>query len=108
MAITVQQVLSYLDTHPLCTNKQSFTSLLQILCNIYYEYNPVDTPQMKAMFEQLDTILSKLSFSDNNLIFDTVIRLCIECEKTSFSHGIAVGVRLMAELYDITTSKEKT
>lgn len=106
MAITIQQVLSYLDTHPLCASSQNLPSLLHTLCNIYNEYNPVEPPQIKAAFDHLDTILSKLSLSDNNQLFDTVIRLCIDYENTAFSHGMAVGVRLMAELYDTAVQKE--
>ena len=57
MAITIQQVLSYLDTHSLCASSQNLPSLLHTLCNIYNEYNPVEPPQIKAAFDHLDTII---------------------------------------------------
>ena len=76
-------------------------SLLEMLCYYYTEHNPVDNGIIRCQFKELDTILSKLSFSDNNAVFHLTGTLCAAYEKQAFEDGIAVGWKLYTELNQI-------
>ena len=76
-------------------------SLLEMLCYYYMEQNPVDNALVRCQFKELDAILSKLSFSDNNAVFHLAATLCASYEKQAFMDGVAVGLRLYKELDQI-------
>lgn len=98
MSIHINQVLAYLDEHPVSSHKGDFSSLLDMLCASYTEYNNIETDRIRILFDEMDAILSTLTLCQNDHIFDTVVNLCIEYQRTAFSHGICVGMHLMTEL----------
>ena len=98
----------YIDNFKYFLSKQphnyGFTdanSLLEMLCYYYAENNPVDNSIIRYQFDELDTVLSKLSFSDNNALFLMISTLCASYEKQAFMDGIAVGWQLYTELNHI-------
>ncbi len=73
-------------------------SLLEMLCYYYMELNPVDNGLIRCQFKELDGVLSKLSFSDNNAVFSLAGTLCSTYEKQAFKAGVGVGLMLRDEL----------
>ena len=61
MSIQHRQVLEYLDTHPIRGYDGTTDSLLNMLCSVYIESNPVETDEIRKAFDSVDSILSKLS-----------------------------------------------
>lgn len=74
-------------------------SLLEMLYQVYVEYNPFDTPRIRECFSQLDHLLSPLTLADTDRVFALVCHLCSEHEKLAFLEGIRVGAALSEELH---------
>ena len=98
MPIRNHRIHEYLDTHPIRNYDGTIDSLLNILCAIYIESNPIENDVIRTAFDKADSILSKLSLEDNNCVFNLVLGLCMEYEQNAFAHGVSVGIHLMAEL----------
>ena len=73
-------------------------SLLEMLYYYYTQANPIDTAVIRCQFKELDDILGKLSFEENNAVFCLTCGVCAEHEKKAFLEGIQVGLRLFVEL----------
>jgi hypothetical protein len=98
MSIQSQQVYEYLDAHPIRSYDGTIDSLLNMLCSVYMESNPIENDDIRKFFDAVDSILSKLSLDDNNSVFNLIVDLCIAYERNSFIHGISLGMHLMTEL----------
>ena len=72
--------------------------MLELLCYIYTVENPVSSAAIRYQFQELDTILGKLSLEDNNALFRQVCELCEEHAKLGFLSGLRVGYELCKEL----------
>ena len=75
-------------------------SILEMLYYCYTEENAVDSAVIRCQFKDLDDILSKLSWSENEKVFCLAIDLCICHAKQAFTEGVQVGMRLFTELQD--------
>ena len=73
-------------------------SLLEMLHYYYTLENPVDTAVIRCQFKELNDILSKLSLSDNNAVFEQTCSISASYERQAFLEGIHVGLRLFLEL----------
>ena len=98
MSIQHRHVLEYLDKHPIRSYDGTTDSLLNMLCSVYIESNPVETDEIRKAFDSVDSILSKLSLEDNNSVFILIMDLYMSFERVAFFHGISVGMHLMTEL----------
>ena len=98
MPIHSHQVYEYLDAHPIRSYDGTIDSLLNMLCSVYVESNPIETDDIRKSFGAVDCILSKLSLDDNNSVFNLIVNLCISYERNAFIHGISLGMHLMTEL----------
>ena len=98
MQITLQQVLDYIDAHPLRLHNGNFTSFLDMLHYVYTESNPIDTEEIRAEFSELRPILNMLPGEEADALFGLVCDLCLQFEKTAFAHGITAGLYLHTEL----------
>lgn len=98
MAIHIDEVLDYLDVHPIGLHEGGMISLMEMLHDVYMEYNTIDSEELHNLFRNLHHILSGLSTDARNTVFDTVCALCAEHEVLAFSHGIVVGMQLMTEV----------
>lgn len=97
----IENLKSFLSEQSPRYGNDDANSLLEMLCYYYTEHNPVDNGIIRCQFKELDTILSKLSFSDNNAVFHLTGTLCAAYEKQAFEGGIAVGWKLYTELNQI-------
>ena len=97
----IENLKSFLSEQSPRYGNDDANSLLEMLCYYYTEHNPVDNGVIRCQFKELDTILSKLSFSDSNAVFHLTGTLCAAYEKQAFEDGIAVGWKLYTELNQI-------
>ena len=98
MSINIEQVMEYLDTHPVGLHEGDLRSLLAILHGIFAESNPVDSSQLRAKYGELDGILKHLTFEEADAVDTLVCGLCFEHEQLGFEYGILAGMQLMSEI----------
>lgn len=73
-------------------------SLLEILFNVYTEFNGFDNDTIREDFNALYTAMNGKTLREMDEILDPVCRLCGSHEKTGFIEGVKVGVRLAREI----------
>lgn len=98
MSIHINQVLDYLDNHPVCQYADNVESLLEMLHEVYTMHNSIDSEEIREKFRQLRPVLDALSLETADTVFGIVSDLCLEHEQLAFSHGIVVGMLLMTEV----------
>lgn len=98
MSINIEQVMEYLDTHPVGRHEGDFRSLLEIIHGIFAECYPVDSGQLREKYGRLDRILKQLPYDGEDAVNTLVCDLCYEHEQLGFEYGIVVGMQLMSEI----------
>lgn len=98
MSIHIDEVLDYLDTHPIGCHEGSVKSLMEMLHEVYTMYNSIDSEELRGKFRELRPVLEQLPRDDGNRLFSLICDLCMEHEQLAFSHGIVVGMQLMSEI----------
>ena len=98
MSINIEQVMAYLDTHPVGLYEGDFRSLLEILHGIFAESSPVDSGQLRAKYGELEGFLKHLTFEEADTVNTLVCSLCFEHEQRGFEYGILAGMQLMSEI----------
>ena len=73
-------------------------SILEMLYYYYTENNPVDNGVIRCQFKELDSVLSKLSWSECEQVFSIAISLCCSHSQQAFTDGVHIGMRLFTEL----------
>ena len=97
MAIHINQVLDYLDTHPICREADSVESLLEMIYQIYAEYNCFENEEIREKYRQIQSLLGPLTEETCDAVFFLICQLCAEHEQVAFSQGIIAGMNLMTE-----------
>lgn len=98
MSIHVNEVLDYLDTHPVCQYAQGMDSLMEMLHEVYTMHNSIDSEKMRSLFGQLRPVLDMLPAKTADMLVSLVCDLCMEHEQLAFSQGVLVGMQLMTEV----------
>ena len=98
MSIHINEVLDYLDDHPIGGHEGGIESLIEMLHDIYVEYNTIDSDEMHRLFKEFDKQLEMLPYDVADRLFSLICDLCVEHEVLAFSHGIVVGMYLMTEV----------
>ena len=98
MSINIEQVMDYLDTHPVSRYEGDFQSLLEMIHYIFATCNPVDSREIQEKFSVLGDLLSPLSVEAENAVSSLVCDLCYDHEQTGFNYGVIVGMQLMSEI----------
>ena len=75
-------------------------SLLEMLFYYYSDEHPIDNAVIHCAFQQVDTILHRLSLRENDELFRVIMSLCSAYEKEAFLSGIRVGAKLIMETSD--------
>lgn len=73
-------------------------SILEMLFTYYHECNNTDA--VKAAFEDLYQRMYGMPLREMDRIVDTVCTLCREHERTGFTEGVKVGIRIDQELVE--------
>ena len=98
MSIHINQVLDYLDFHPVCQKADNMETLMELLHDVYTQYNSIDSEEIRDLFQKMRETLGALSAEDLDTLFFLVCQLCIKHEQLAFSHGVRVGMQLMSEV----------
>ena len=73
-------------------------SVLGLLYDCFNEYNPYDSEQIKADFEELYRQMNGMPLREMDRIVYPVCKLCRDHERAGVVEGIKIGVRLLQEL----------
>ena len=73
-------------------------SLLEMLFNVYTEFNGFDNQIIREDFNDLYTAMNGKTLQEMDQIIYPVCALCRDHEKTGFQEGIKVGIRLAQEV----------
>ena len=74
-------------------------SLLEMLFNVYTEFNGFDNQLIREDFNDLYTAMNGKTLREMDQIIYPVCTLCRDYEKTGFQEGVKVGIRLYEELH---------
>lgn len=72
-------------------------SILTLLYEAYNEVNTMDDAQIKADFHQLYELMNGMPLRDMDKIIYPVCTLCRDHERSGFTHGVQIGIRLSQE-----------
>ena len=73
-------------------------SLLEMLFNVYTEFNGFDNQIIREDFNNLYAAMNGKSLREMDQIIYPVCTLCRDHEKTGFQEGVKVGIRLVQEI----------
>ena len=73
-------------------------SLLEILFNVYTEFNGFDNEIIREDFNTLYIAMNGKTLREMDQIIYPVCTLCRDHEKVGFSEGVKVGIRLSKEI----------
>lgn len=72
-------------------------SVLTLLYEAYNEVNTMDDAKIKADFHHLYELMNGMSLRDMDKIIYPVCTLCRDHERSGFTHGVQIGIRLAQE-----------
>lgn len=72
-------------------------SLLEMLFNVYTEFNGFDNEVIRQDFNDLYVAMNGKTLREMDEIIYPVCTLCRDHEKTGFEEGVKVGIRLAQE-----------
>lgn len=72
--------------------------ILDMIYETYREFNVMDDAQTKAGFKELYRLLDHLTLREQDPVFYAVCDLCHAHQRTGFTEGIKIGIRLGEEL----------
>jgi len=98
MSVHINEVLDYLDIHPICCHNGTIYSLMDILLDVYKMHNRIDSQELRQLQHTLQHYIGTLPDADSKQVFRILSQLCMEHEQLAFSHGIVVGMHLMSEV----------
>lgn len=98
MAVHINEVLEYLDTHLVCHRAEGMESLMETLHDVYLLHSRNDREALQEGFEKLRQVLNLLPTEKPDAMFELVADLCLEHEQLAFSQGVLTGMMLMTEV----------
>lgn len=72
--------------------------VLEMIYETYREFNRMDDAQIKAGFEEIYRLLGDLSIREQDPVIYAVCDLCHSHQRTGFTAGVKIGIRLGEEL----------
>ena len=94
----IVRLKAYVETTIPKSEDLSPESLLEMLFNVYTEFNGFDNQIIREDFNDLYTAMNGKTLREMDQIIYPVCTLCRDHEKTGFEEGIKVGIRLAQEL----------
>lgn len=73
-------------------------TLLEMLYDIYTQFNGFDNETIRKDFEDIYTAMNSKPIREIDAVINPVCILCRDCEKASFAEGVRVGIKLAQEL----------
>ena len=94
----LQNLKSYIETHPFNSGSDDCAAVLDQLYLAYANSHESDPPEISEGFKELEEFLHHLPLSDNNAVCNLCCRLCGEYEHKAFIDGLLYGAHLMKEI----------
>ena len=91
------QLKDYVETTIPRSEDLSPESLLEMLFNVYTEFNGFDNQIIREDFNNLYAAMNGKTLREMDQIIYPVCTLCRDHEKTGFQEGVKVGIRLAQE-----------
>lgn len=101
MAVYINDVLDYLDEHPIGCYDGNFDSFMRMLYDAYTAHSFVDSEEVRVLLKQEEELLACLASEKIEKLHSLVRSLCMEHEVIAFSHGVAAGMYMMSELREL-------
>ena len=96
----INNLKSYLQQLDRSYGDPDTNGILEMIYQFYTEYNPIDNEEIRHQFHTLERFFDHLTPEDNDIVFDTVCRLCSSHERLAFLEGVHVGAALVMDLWD--------
>ena len=93
----ITRLKAYVEANTPRTEDLNPESLLEMLFNVYTEFNGFDNQIIREDFNDLYTAMNGKTLREMDQIIYPVCTLCRDHEKTGFQEGIKVGIRLAQE-----------
>ena len=94
----ISRLKAYVEAHtPNCQDSDAET-LLEMLFNVYTEFNGFDNQIIREDFNNLYAAINGKTAQEIYEIIYPVCTLCRDHEKTGFQEGVKVGTRLAQEV----------
>lgn len=93
----ITRLKAYVETTTPRSEDLSPESLLEMLFNVYTEFNGFDNQIIREDFNDLYTAMNGKPLREIDQIIYPVCTLCRDHEKTGFQEGVKVGIRLAQE-----------
>ena len=93
----IEALHRYFEKGELPGEEERAESVVEVL---YYRYcigRSIETLKIRAGFQQMEEILSKLSVAENDRLSDLTCDLCEQHQHAAFREGFWVGFRLLQE-----------
>ena len=94
----ITRLKAYVEATTPKSEDRSPESLLEMLFNVYTEFNGFDNQIIREDFNDLYTAMNGKTLREMDQIIYPVCTLCRDHEKTGFQEGIKVGIRLAQEV----------
>lgn len=94
----INQLKTYIETHPFDPGDSDCETVLDQLYQAYAESHESDPSEISNGFKELEEFLCNLPLEDNNAVFNLCCRLCSAYEHKAFIDGLQYGAHLMFEL----------
>ena len=93
----ITRLKAYVEATTLRSDDLTPESLLEMLFNVYTEFNGFDNQIIREDFNDLYTAMNGKTIREMDQIIYPVCTLCRDHEKAGFQEGIKVGIRLAQE-----------
>lgn len=100
MHLNVHDFKQYLAENPIQYPEAAVRSLLELFCDFYSAYHPIDGEKISLKLQSLEPILRTLSRKRKRKLYNVILALCKENADTAFIEGIHFGAQLLAEIYE--------
>ena len=94
----IEKLKAYLDEQPVNAVYNDAESLLELLCYIYMKDSPIDSATIRYQYQQINSIVERLTFEENNQIFSFTVDMCDVYIRKAFLDGLYIGYHLLTEL----------
>lgn len=79
-------------------NREDPQAVLKMLYTYYREHCPGDPEEISREFQNLDSVLSRLTLKEYDRVWNLACRLCSEHEEAGFLEGVRAGAALAEAL----------
>ena len=98
---SIEKLKQNLDTQPVNAVYDDAESLMDLLCYIYMTESPLDTATIRFQHQQLNCLLERLTWEENDQVFHTTLDICDSYIRKAFLDGLKIGHLLLHELSSV-------